>query len=314
MPDPSIKWFKGLSILSFLISIIALILAAQSSNQQTQSQSENAANHVIPSYDPTISPVSIPSVNPTESPTKTETIAPTSNPTPNPTQDPSVMPSNAPQPSPTSQPTPSPTDTPTISPTTQFPTQPTMPTLPTHTAFPTSSPVYVYENYVGDYKVSAQTRSHGNWLLCDGSFISPSQYSQLFGVGYSFGSKDLSQFALPNGNDRVIGINGDKYNMGNEIGKDNMTLNVGHIPSHSHPISITKYRHYGTGSGNYGYQVTSWGNPIAWDSYNTGSNGSGYSFSLYQPTIFLGNLFIYAGDGDCERHIFMLYKIYLLKK
>ena len=47
-------------------------------------------------------------------------------------------------------------------------------TTPTPTNRPTLQPTIdhsVYSNYIGDFKISAQNSRHGNWLLCDGSFL-----------------------------------------------------------------------------------------------------------------------------------------------
>ena len=58
---------------------------------------------------------------------------------------------------------------------TLVPTQdPSEYTTPTPTNRPTLQPTIdhsVYSNYIGDFKISAQNSSHGNWLLCDGSFL-----------------------------------------------------------------------------------------------------------------------------------------------
>ena len=178
---------------------------------------------------------------------------------------------------------------------------------------PTKSPIYTYLNYVGDYKISAQNTSHDNWLLCDGSFIDPNDYKQLFNViGYSFGSQisgTVKEFALPNAMDHVVGINGDDNIIGDKIGQQSMNLDTDHIPKHSH-LTI----HNGQCSNTHGFsesqpylvagcgfmkdtvyayslQTTS----SAPDAVRTSDVGEGKSFQLYQPTVFVGNLFIYAG-------------------
>eukprot|EP01083_Nonionella_stella_P180377 643076_1 len=129
------------------------------------------------------------------------------------------------------------------------------------TAQPSQSPVtaqpsaYAYaQNFVGDYKMSAINKSHDNWLLCDGSFLDPREYEELFGViGYSFGSKKstseyvhsgsnyglLVRFALPSAGDRVVGINGNTHNIGERTGTDSISLREEHIPAHSHSLYIS---------------------------------------------------------------------------
>ena len=124
------------------------------------------------------------------------------------------------------------------------------PTIPVATSDPTSSPTYqpsdkpsnassnaptmkptlqptidhsMHENFIGDYKISAQNSSHGNWLLCDGSFVDIYTYPLLYDViKHSFGSLtgNSSLFALPNASDRVAGINGDINEIGTIVGEE----------------------------------------------------------------------------------------------
>eukprot|EP01083_Nonionella_stella_P007944 22875_1 len=121
---------------------------------------------------------------------------------------------------------------------------------------PVTSPTYAYSAsvHVGDYKVSVQNQSHGNWLLCDGSFLDPRDYGQLFDViGFSFGKSTsateyvssgstyelLSRFALPNASDRVVGINGNTYKIGDKVGNESgISLSEDNIPPHSHSLSL----------------------------------------------------------------------------
>eukprot|EP01084_Bolivina_argentea_P068231 124167_1 len=193
-----------------------------------------------------------------------------------------------------------------------------VPTIAPSTA-PSNNPSVVmdikYKHYAGDYKISAQNASHASWLLCDGSFMDPNIYNKLFKViGYSFGRKIFGStvlFALPNAKDKSIGINGDAYKIGDKIGKANMSLNIENIPQHSHWIARN-----GQCSNAHGYSqdqpylskscgllknsvyayslATTTSSP---DSIPTSDVGSGHSFELYQPTIFMGNLFVYAGNN-----------------
>ena len=51
---------------------------------------------------------------------------------------------------------------------------------------------------VGDFKTSAQTVSHGRWILCDGSYYHPKQYPELFDViGYEYGDGEDFKFRVP---------------------------------------------------------------------------------------------------------------------
>jgi microcystin-dependent protein len=64
--------------------------------------------------------------------------------------------------------------------------------------------------YIGDTKISAQTASHGKWLLCSGSAISRTTYADLFtAIGTSFGAGDGSTtFNLPDPRGQAVGITG----------------------------------------------------------------------------------------------------------
>eukprot|EP01083_Nonionella_stella_P177686 625273_1 len=128
---------------------------------------------------------------------------------------------------------------------------------------PVTSSTYAYSAsvHVGDYKVSVQNQSHGNWLLCDGSFLDPRDYGQLFDViGFSFGKNTseteyvssgstyelLSTFALPNASDRVVGINGNTYKIGDKVGNESgISLSEDNIPPHSHSFSFRQQQSYG---------------------------------------------------------------------
>ena len=178
-------------------------------------------------------------------------------------------------------------------------------------------------NFIGDFKISAQNSSHGNWLLCDGSFIDPNEYPQLFNIiGYSFGSGTgissgkirIQHFSLPNAIDRVIGVNGVDNIMGKLVGIESITLNETNIPSHWH---FLVYGDTGdeckshTTNDSYPYLAEQCydGSDLltrssdkyelkATDNYpnrlRSASIGDGEPINIMQPTIFVGNLFIYA--------------------
>ena len=187
------------------------------------------------------------------------------------------------------------------------------------TAQPTLQPTieiqFVQSHFVGDYKISAQTSSHGNWLLCDGSFIDPNHYPQLFSViGYSFGSKvvgTVNRFALPDVEDHVVGINGNSYTMGTVTGSESVSLNEDNLPSHWHYLARTvcsgaysssskphlaTYCNVGAGAtfsdGNNEYTLEA--THLSPTQFKSSSVGSGTPINIMQPTVFVGNLFIYA--------------------
>eukprot|EP01083_Nonionella_stella_P156730 507882_1 len=185
-----------------------------------------------------------------------------------------------------------------------------------HTNSPSTQPsvgYFVHENHVGDYKVSSQNSNHSNWLLCDGSFLHSKDYPKLFAViGYSFGSfTDYpSLFALPDASDRVVGIRGNSNPMGYDTGSESISLETSNIPAHSHYLMNSGYCTGGYANSrpfltvicnvatgllpneNFEYQHRATANPP--NQFSSASVGSGSAFSIMQPTVFVGNLFIWA--------------------
>ena len=200
------------------------------------------------------------------------TLIPTGDPTEFPTEFQTSMPaSNHPTKEPTNKPTKSPTLQPTIS---------------------------LYESYIGDYKMSAQPTNHGRWLLCDGSYLNVTDYPKLFGIiGYNFGNLSFL-FGLPNATDRVIGIDGNINPIGTMKGDETVNLTEANMPPHTHYIGTIGGNLYAQDTWSY-LKVADPNSYEYWYTYPNkfkSGNGSGNSTSvnIMQPTVFVGNLFIYA--------------------
>lgn len=182
----------------------------------------------------------------------------------------------------------------------------TIGTLNTSTnTFATSS----VNNYVGDYKFSAQTANHGSWLLCNGASISTTTYSGLFTlIGYNFGGSGAS-FNLPDMRGRVAGGVGtgsglSTRTLGQNVGAETHTLSTSELPSHTHNLAVDATSSSGLIGGQ---QLSVFGRDgdFAW--YNlcgvvgtptfgvTGATGSNAAHNNMQPTLFVGNYFIYSG-------------------
>eukprot|EP00299_Pterocystis_sp_00344_P001678 c11549_g1_i1.p1 GENE.c11549_g1_i1~~c11549_g1_i1.p1 ORF type:complete len:262 (-),score=36.91 c11549_g1_i1:9-794(-) len=180
--------------------------------------------------------------------------------------------------------------------------------------------VFLTKNNVGDFKISAFNSDHSGWLLCDGRDISRTQYQALFEVlGLAFGEGDHQDtFNLPNGAGRVAGITGQgigltRREMGTMTGEEKHALTTPEGPRHSHllasdPAGGVMYpgdqvylRNYmivgwGTlGNENFEYQLrgNSGGPPPS--QFKSSESGEGQPHNVMQPTVFLGNLFVYAG-------------------
>lgn len=124
---------------------------------------------------------------------------------------------------------------------------------------------------VGDTKMSVIPNDHLGWLKCDGRFMSKDEFYLLFRViGYSFtASPDGDTFQLPNAAGRVPGVIGTGTDanlstfsiaLGDSIGEYNHTLTIAEMPSHNHGVA-----------------------------------GGSNAHNNIQPTIGLGNMFIYSG-------------------
>ena len=189
------------------------------------------------------------------------------------------------------------------------------------TPSPTESPTEYYEqynHYVGDYKVSAQVGDHGNWLLCDGSIVDSRDYPLLYDeIGNTFGTDGLFGFALPDLTDKVVGITGTSHSIGDEVGSETAELVTANLPSHFFYLAYgggcsgqydsglsveyladwcaTNNLFDASGCGsceNHRYTLTATtGIP---NQYKTNSIGNGDSFDVMNPTVYAGNLFIFA--------------------
>lgn len=162
---------------------------------------------------------------------------------------------------------------------------------------------------VGDLKFSVQELDHHGWLICDGRSFSISEKPELYAViGQSFGSNTVGTFKIPDMRGRVAGgiggYPGSPYtfrSVGNVVGSETHTLTINEMPSHSHTSNAV--------GGTLGL-VTSDGNNTASGGldFTTGepnlyaapteliinATGGGLAHNNMQPTLFIGNMFIYA--------------------
>lgn len=152
-------------------------------------------------------------------------------------------------------------------------------------------------NAIGDYKFSAQTSNHNKWFLCDGRAISRTECSSLFSViGTSFGvGNGTTTFNIPDARGRVIGAVGQGMDLtnrklGNIIGTEMHTLTISEIPVHEHNLPMN-----GTSGHSGGIDDFRGNADTSRNSYGkTFPEGGGLAHNNMQPTLFAGNLFIYA--------------------
>ncbi len=170
---------------------------------------------------------------------------------------------------------------------------------------------------IGDSKFSFTESDHLGWLKCDGRLLSTTDYALLFTViGYNFGGSG-NQFALPDSRGRVPGAAGQSednaanpttYVKGDISGNQLHLLTIPEMPIHNHTINDPGHTHsYQNNSDDQGVNTITTQNTAANENevnQTTGSSTTGITINNtggdqyhnnMQPTIFMGNLFIFCG-------------------
>lgn len=182
--------------------------------------------------------------------------------------------------------------------------------------FMTDSSYEISKPFVADYKFSARNADFNEWMLCDGRSLDIEDYQQLYQViGTSFGDNGVGTFRLPNCVGRVpacIGQvpSGVNHVLGHATGAETHTLTINEMPSHNHSINDPGHLHAGdtfrsgtqdivaaSGSG-----ITAADEGFSSDNVSTATTGitinntgGGLAHNNMQPTLFIGNLFIFSG-------------------
>lgn len=161
---------------------------------------------------------------------------------------------------------------------------------------------------IGDIKYSVRSDNHYGWLKCDGTAISRTTYSDLFDViGTSFGSGDNSTtFNLPDCRGRVLGGIGTgsdltARSLGASVGAETHTLTTSEMPSHTHGnnsvggilglMTANGSDTAGSGLDNSSSEPNLYATPVE---LIINSAGGGGAHNNMQPTLFIGNVFIFG--------------------
>lgn len=152
----------------------------------------------------------------------------------------------------------------------------------------------------GDIKMSFVGNDHLGWLKCDGRSFLKTEHPLLYNViGTQFGGSSTA-FNLPNPAGGVLGVVGQRgdegsvtttlHGPGSEVGEETHTLIVDEMPEHTHTVTIGASSTQTAQSG---------GGATAADevsaTYTTSATGGSDPHNNMQPTLFIGNVFIFSG-------------------
>jgi microcystin-dependent protein len=169
---------------------------------------------------------------------------------------------------------------------------------------------------IGDIKHSVRSDDHAGWLLCDGREVSGIIYSDLRNVineNFNVGSTSGSTFNLPDARGRVLGgINPSGSSsdlttrlLGAKVGEENVTLTEAQMPTHTHTNNSSIDLGLMT-TNTIGQDATAFNTDVL-DVTTTEANlfirpaalintttGNSQAHNNMQPTLFIGNVFIFA--------------------
>lgn len=160
---------------------------------------------------------------------------------------------------------------------------------------------------IGNIKYSVKNTDHDGWLVCNGRTLNVAAYPDLFAlIGTSFGTAGAGTFKLPDCRGRVLGGIGQgsgltNRSLGNSVGEEVHTQTVSEMPSHTHTsnavggtLGLISSDGANTASGGLDSTANEpnlYTTPVA---LTIDPTGDGQAFNVMQPTLFIGNVFIYS--------------------
>jgi microcystin-dependent protein len=94
--------------------------------------------------------------------------------------------------------------------------------------------------FVGEIRMFAGNFPPAGWMFCDGSILSIAENEVLFQlIGTTYGGDGQSTFALPNLSGRVPVHQGNGQVVGQQDGRESVTLTSAHMPAHNHTLNGT---------------------------------------------------------------------------
>lgn len=94
--------------------------------------------------------------------------------------------------------------------------------------------------YVGEVRMFGGNFAPAGWMFCEGQLLPISENETLFQlIGTTYGGDGQSTFALPDLRGRIPIHQGNGFVLAETGGTESVTLTLGQLPSHSHPLSAS---------------------------------------------------------------------------